>query len=214
MNARKRTLLEYALGGEQKMRLSPPDSCHVPESVIFSAPKPRHSAMPSEPGNVRFSVRCLWQFSTHSGPIRSAVGSGMRRMSLLFPAIMLAACGSVSVSPFETSPAVPQSVALVDKIEAQLANDPCVGSLARWARHYRWRMSPDGWDRTVVEIDLRQAGVFGFRQGRYIHLPQTGGRPADIIIMGDERRYLVAFASYDVRLDRLTMESCGPNRRD
>lgn len=36
----------------------------APEPAIHSAPKTRHSAMPSEPGNVRFSVRCLWQFST------------------------------------------------------------------------------------------------------------------------------------------------------
>ena len=73
----------------------------------------------------------------------------------------------------------------------------------------------NGPNRDIVVVDLRQAGVFGYRRGRnLLPNPDPRLRPGEVIVTGDDRRYLVAFASYDVRLARLTMESCGPSRRD
>ena len=98
----------------------------------------------------------------------------MQKALSLLLTMGLTACGSLPVSPSETTGAPAQSIWLVNKIEARLARDPCVGSLAKWARRYEWRLSPEGWDRNVVDIDLRQAGIFNFRQGRKIDLPEIG----------------------------------------
>ena len=38
---------------------------YAPQPITFPMPKTRHSAMPSEPGNIRFSVRRLWPLPTH-----------------------------------------------------------------------------------------------------------------------------------------------------
>lgn len=141
----------------------------------------------------------------------------MRSLLALLSISLTGAC--VPLPTGERSAAVQNSgtpsAALVHRIETVLAEDPCVGSLDRWARYYRWQQGRDGPNREVVDIDLRQAGIFGYRRGRYIlSEPDPRLKPGEIIIEGDDRRYLVAFASYDVRLDQLTMESCGPNRRD
>lgn len=140
----------------------------------------------------------------------------MRLLLVLLPVLLTSACASLSsrVPSADVERATP-SVALVNRIEAALAENQCVGSLDRWARHYRWQGGVHGPNRDIVDVDLRQAGVFGYRRGRYIlPNPDPRLRPGEIIVTGDDRRYLVAFASYDIRLDRLTMESCGPNRRD
>ena len=141
----------------------------------------------------------------------------MRSLLALVPIVLTSACAlmpSGEPSSMDQGMSTP-SAALVARIETVLAEDPCVGALDRWARYYKWRREVNGPNREIVEIDLRQAGVFGYRRGRYM-LPEPDPRlrPGEIIITADDRRYLVAFASYDVRLHQLTMESCGPNRRD
>lgn len=140
----------------------------------------------------------------------------MRSLLILVPIFLTSACVSPSSQQLSAVQhgSVP-SAALVSRIEATLAKDPCVGSLDRWARYYKWQTGQDVTSRDVVDVDLRQAGVFGYRRGRYVvPEPDPRLRPGEITVTADHRPYLVAFASYDVRLDRLTMESCGPNIRD
>lgn len=138
----------------------------------------------------------------------------MRSLLILVSILLTSACVPLSSrEPYAAQDSATPSAALVGRIEAILAEDPCVGSLDRWARYYRWQRGLDGPNRDIVDVDLRQAGFFGYRRGRYI-LPEPDPRlrPGEIIVTGDDRRYLVGFASYDVRLDRLTMDHCGPNR--
>lgn len=140
----------------------------------------------------------------------------MRSLLILVSILLTSACVPLSSrGPSAAQDSATPSAALVGRIEALLAEDSCVGSLDRWARYFKWQRRLDGPNRDIVEVDLRQAGIFGYRRGRYI-LPEPDPRlgPDEIIVTGDDRRYLVAFALYDVRLDRLTMESCGPSRRD
>ena len=138
----------------------------------------------------------------------------MRSLLILISILLTSACFPLSsLEPSAAQDSATPSAALVGRIEAILAEDPCVGSLDRWARYYKWQRGQDGPNRDIVDVDLRQAGVFGYRRGRYtLPEPDPRLRPGEIIVSGDDRRYLVAFASYDVRLDRLTMDHCGPNR--
>lgn len=138
----------------------------------------------------------------------------MRSLLIVIATLLTSACVPLSSrGPSAAQESASPSAVLVGRIEAVLSDNQCVGSLDRWARYYKWQSGPDGPNRHIVEVDLRQAGVFGYRRGRYI-LPEPNPRlkPGEIIVTGDDRHYLVAFASYDVRLDRLTMDHCGPNR--
>lgn len=140
----------------------------------------------------------------------------MWALLILVSNLLTSACVPLSSGePSAAQDSATPSAALVGRIEPILAEVPCVGSLDRWARYYKRQRGPEGPNRNVVDIDLRQAGAFGYGRGRYI-LPEPDPRlkPGEIIITGDDRRYRVALASYDVRLDQLTMESCGPNRGD
>jgi hypothetical protein len=100
----------------------------------------------------------------------------------------------------------------VDEIEALLSQNPCVGNIQQWARFYEWRQAKDGIDTSVVEIDLRQAGVFGFTSGRLIRSRDPSLGPGEIIIKADDRNYRVAFGSYQVETGKLELDSCGQNR--
>ena len=106
----------------------------------------------------------------------------------------------------------PPSEQLVDQIEGLLAEDPCVGNIKRWARLYEWSQTKDGIDTKVIEIDLRQAGVFGFTPGRLIRSRDPSLGPGEIMVQADDRDYRVAFASYYVDTGKLELRSCGQNR--
>ena len=113
----------------------------------------------------------------------------MRALVILGCALLANACVSVpSPEPSLVLEGLTPSVTVVDRIEALLAEDPCVASLDRWARHYKLRRVPDGLNGDVVDIDLRQAGVFGYRAGRYV-IPQTDPATGvgDMMITADDR---------------------------
>ena len=113
------------------------------------------------------------------------------------------------------------SRAIVERIEAHLARESCVGALSRWARFYRWMPTPAAFNGSLprtrlasdheVEVILREAGVFGYRAGRFIEPSPPPLSRNQIHLSGDHRDYRVAFGSYDILTDRLTLESCGPN---
>ncbi|HRO33120.1 MAG TPA: hypothetical protein PLQ03_06870 [Brevundimonas sp.] len=123
----------------------------------------------------------------------------------------LAGC-QASVRAIET---VPDPV-LLDRIEQQLAQDQCVGSLDKWQRSYAWRLNWWGsrglvgskWlgaDKSVVMFDLKQAGVFGFKAGRRVRSPDQR------LFEYDSRDYLFAHGRHDVRTGEVVIEYCGPN---
>lgn len=127
-------------------------------------------------------------------------------------ASLLSACAT-SGSQRLQSPwtADPPSEQLVDYIEERLAEDACVGKIERWARFYEWSQTPGGIDTNTVEIDLREAGAFGFTSGRRIRSRDPSLGPGEIMITSDHRDYRVAFASYHVPTKELELHSCGRN---
>lgn len=151
----------------------------------------------------------------------------MKRLHASFPLFAvaaLAACaaplaGVQRVLPTSAHP-VP-SHHLINRIEALLLRKPC-GSLDRWARFYRWQPEPRDYNGSSsqsevnrhekVEILLREAGKFGYREGSFIEPSPPPLMSNQIYIEGDERDYLTGSGSYDVASDTLTIRHCGPNR--
>lgn len=95
----------------------------------------------------------------------------------------------------------------IDDVEQALSRQSCIGDLAHWARRYSYavdyahgRVNDD-----AVWFDLREAGRFGFQSERKI------GKPRDFAEI-DDRQFLIATGTYDLKSHRLTMDSCGQNR--
>lgn len=126
---------------------------------------------------------------------------------------LFSACGT-SDTPRLRDPwsAAPPKQQLIDEIELRLSNDACVGDIKRWARFYEWSFTQDGIDTSTVEIHLREAGAFGFGSGRQIRARDPSLSTGQIRITADDRKYLVAFASYHVPTKQLDLRSCGLNR--
>lgn len=95
--------------------------------------------------------------------------------------------------------------ALLDRVEQALERNPCVGALSRWARHYRFGGTGRHVDENVVTFELREAGKYDFRSGRYA-LPPQGERVFDV----DSRDYLMAAGHYAVQEGRMSIDYCGP----
>jgi hypothetical protein len=128
--------------------------------------------------------------------------------------LLLSACAAREIKPTEAE---------MDRIEAQLAQVPCVGRLADWERIYLYH--PDyfaeevdaaikegraprrsGYDRTKIEIHMRQANFEEFGEGRKSYVDYPPGL-ADT----DDRAYRIAYGSYDVKSGKLDLAACGPN---
>jgi hypothetical protein len=133
---------------------------------------------------------------------------------MLIGASFLSACASPGAKNLQADhwSAAPPSKSLINHIEDMLADDPCVGDIRKWARLYEWRQTKDGIDTSVIDIDLRQAGVFGFQSGRVVRARDPSLRPGEIMIAADDRDYRVAFGSYEVATDALNLDFCGRNR--
>ena len=97
----------------------------------------------------------------------------------------------------------------LDYLESQLSHIGCVGDLAHWERRYAYRERVQetvySLDTAIVDIQLKQAGKFGFKPGRsFVDGP---------LIEPDDRRYRVVIGSYDLLRHELKIEVCGPNVR-
>lgn len=108
--------------------------------------------------------------------------------------------------------AVP-SIAHVDAIERRLADNPCIGELARWERTYRFAR-PDGlsaytayFDPTVIEFHLRQAGTVTIEPGRrVIRRDEEGDWP--------DGSYVRALdGTFDITRSALRLGPCPPRPR-
>lgn len=126
--------------------------------------------------------------------------------------LLLPVLGCSEGSPVRSVELAAPSVPDVDYIESLLTKEPCVGPLTDWQRSYYFRRESGAsypetpLDRSVVEIDLRQAGFEEFKQGRKI-LKIPPGKPGQRVF--DDRQYKLVFAEYDVVKKALSIEHCG-----
>ena len=94
---------------------------------------------------------------------------------------------------------------LVDRIEALLAKEPCVGSMDRWSRYYGYNHLPEKTvDTGIVDFHLEEAGTPGVRPGRHITEP-------DSWVNIDDRPIKMVSGDYDVEEDRIRIAFCGDN---
>ena len=128
--------------------------------------------------------------------------------------LLLAACVTREVKPSEIE---------MERVEAALQKLPCVGRVDDWERHYLYRpkyfgeevaialkegRSPrrSGYDRFTIEIHLREANFEEFGEGRSSHADYPSG-----LLANDDRKFRIAFGSYDLRSGELQMAACGVN---
>jgi RHS repeat-associated protein len=97
---------------------------------------------------------------------------------------------------------------VIGRIEAQLSQQSCIGSLSRWERSYAYGIDAHTGevDEQIVEFNYRQAGVHGFRDQRIVTFPNAW---VDV----DDRRYDLAYGEFHPATDRLTLTFCGANLR-
>ena len=84
----------------------------------------------------------------------------------------------------------------MQKIEARLAREPCVGSLAHWSRHYRYNSHGNHLDKQLIWIDFVLAGYNGEMAGVSIYPPL----PTGVIELDDRpNKPEAAYGEYDER---------------
>lgn len=116
--------------------------------------------------------------------------------------MLLAGCG-----PADRAARLPDEL-VVDRLEAQLAKETCIAPLSRWERRYwfardRPSQAPN---YGKISIDLRQADFEEFRSGRHLL-----DRPFEAEFGIDDRAYELAFGTYDIASNRVSLWACGPN---
>jgi hypothetical protein len=101
------------------------------------------------------------------------------------------------------------SEADVDRIERRFADHPCIRDAGRWDRTYFFGATDarDAVDKDRIDFRLREAGKFGLTAERRI-VPVLSPEAMPEI---DDRDYLIAFGSYRIASQTLTIDSCGPN---
>lgn len=89
---------------------------------------------------------------------------------MFLPLIMLASCAEE-----ERSAAIPSGEDIA-RLEAALERNPCVGSLDKWERHYRFQTRRMTFNKTavvanlgVIEFQLRPAGTTVSQPGFVVH---------------------------------------------
>lgn len=95
---------------------------------------------------------------------------------------------------------------IVDRIEALLAGQQCVGRLDRWSRSYAYHYDPrtgNLYDK-IIDFHLEEAGSRGIRAGRHVTGPTRW-------MWVDDRPIKMATGDYDVTEGRLRIAYCGDN---
>jgi hypothetical protein len=141
----------------------------------------------------------------------------------LAAALLLGACASREEPPSEDRAEIDRldrfmasaqaagipSEADVDRLERRFADHPCLRDAARWDRTYFYGSNEarDAVDKGRIDFRLRETGKFGLTAERRI-VPRLSPQAMPEI---DDRDYLVAFGSYRITSQTLTIDSCGPN---
>ena len=117
-------------------------------------------------------------------------------MRMLVLILLLSACSRTS-DPAALEGQEKPSVLLVRRLEARLAQEPCVHSLGHWRRRYSYPRTQGRLDKRRVWIDFRAAGYRGETAGMSIDPPP----PAGIIELDDreEDKPEAAYGDYDTR---------------
>ncbi len=91
---------------------------------------------------------------------------------------------------------------MVDRVEARLAKDACLQSLANMRRTYSF--AKRGWkiDHNRIDVAVEQAGWDGLPKSRYVAEPSR----SSVI---DERDRFGAAATYVISTDELDLWHCG-----
>jgi len=85
---------------------------------------------------------------------------------------------------------------LVEKLDARLAKEPCVGSLSHWSRHYRNNNRGNRLAKQLIWIDFLVAGYQGEPAGISIDPPL----PMGVIELDDRpNKPEAAYGQYDGR---------------
>ena len=97
------------------------------------------------------------------------------------------------------------SAHIIDKLEAHLAKQPCVGRLDKWERTYFHGLTGDRSkvDGNKVEFSLREAGRYDFKAGHHVVRPDDDRA----IWFPDDRPYQYASGIYDVATRQLKLRS-------
>jgi len=113
-------------------------------------------------------------------------------LTLLF---VLSACSGTS-SPHAAANEDKPPPLLVEKLEARLAREPCVGSLTHWSPHYRYNRRANHIAKRLIWIDFVIAGYREEAAGVSIDPPL----PAGVIGIDDRpNKPEAAYGEYDGR---------------
>ena len=98
------------------------------------------------------------------------------------------------------------SVQIVNRIEALLSKEPCIGRLANWSRSYAYNYdSPtELLYKGLVDFHFKQADTPGNPPGRKITEPNSW-------ISIDDSPIRMAWGDYDIQTDTIRMGFCGNN---
>jgi len=109
--------------------------------------------------------------------------------------LVLSACDRASTSKAVIDQDKPP-ISLVQKLEARLGREPCVGSLDHWSRHYRYNTPGNHLDKQLIWIDFIAVGYHGEAAGMSIDPP----RPTGVIELDDRpNKPEAAYGEYDGR---------------
>lgn len=93
---------------------------------------------------------------------------------------------------------------IVDRIEALLVKEPCIGDINRWSRFYAYDMPEKTVDTGIVDFHLEEAGTLGIKPGRQITVPSAW-------VNLDSRPIKMVGGDYDLKEDRIRVGFCGNN---
>ena len=96
---------------------------------------------------------------------------------------------------------------ILDRMDAALSQNACVGNLAKWERLYSFnhnRGEPEV-DESIIQFQFREAGRYDFKAGRRTTMPLEW-------LNLDDRQYDLVSGHLDVPARNLVIDHCGPNK--
>lgn len=136
----------------------------------------------------------------------------MRTLAFITVALLTCTCRPAE-QPSSPEPSAVPSESDIDRLELQLASDPCIGSLQKWERTYRIHrnIAVSGPDRgkiypDVIDFLFREAGQFGIHSGRNVRRPEALN-----VFRIDDTPVRMAWGSFRISTGKLNVDFCGPN---
>ena len=128
--------------------------------------------------------------------------------------LALAACDNRRDPVQVLLPAKPPE-ALVRQIERRMQQEPCIGSLSRWSRHYRYGAPHEVLDESSVSITYKQASKTD-PEGSFIDLPplmyDSSSGTTLLQVEIDDRPIDFVSATYHRRSHTINLQFCGHSK--